>query len=513
MHVGTDALERVVVRENHDEAYHVWRDAGVRRRCLVHLDAHHDLSWMGEDGILNIGNFICAAMKDDMVREVVWVVPDTTWESRATRRTVYRHLRDLNRRYPQSRRVQVTSRQISTELLGNRLSVCPLWELAPPDEEVLLDIDVDYLLIPQVSYWRDDAHVDLPWCWPVELVDRLRDRRIRTDLVTIAYSVQGGYTPQPWKYLGDEIAERLRSPAGAGARTAGFASLREGATAALDGDPAGAERKYRAAADRLPGAAAPRFRLAHLCAELGRPADARDWYRQAVELDPLYRNPYNTAALLHHGRRRYHDEARELRRMLDLDPDDPYALFGLGRLAARRKQLREAEALFERSLASDDTHRALAGVLVKLGREDDAIRAYERSLKLALTGGIPLAGPVATNCERRLMDPAHWRVHARIARLHARRGATARAITGYRLSVAGKHDGVGVRTRLAWLYLRQHRWPAASLEAWGMLKQVPVALWDETRCVGRRIEGTLQRLAEPGGRPRYSPYSADRSPT
>lgn len=117
-------------------------------------------------------------------------------------------------------------------------------------------------------------------------------------------------------------------------------------------------------------------------------------------MDPSYRNPYNTAALLHHGRRRYHDEARELRRMLDLDPDDPYALFGLGRLAARRKQWREAEALFERSLASDDsvidTHRAPAGVLVKLGREDDAIRAYERSLKLALNRGIPLAGPVAT---------------------------------------------------------------------------------------------------------------------
>lgn len=111
------------------------------------------------------------------------------------------------------------------------------------------------------------------------------------------------------------------------------------------------------------------------------------------------------------------------------------------------------------------------------------------------------------------MDPAHWRVHARIARLHTRRGAPARAITGYRLSVAGKHDGVGVRSTLAWLYLRQHRWRAASLEAWGMLEQVPVALWDETRCVGRRIEGAIRRLGEPGVRPRYSPYSTDRSPT
>lgn len=33
---------------------------------------------------------------------------------------------------------------------------------------------------------------------------------MRWDLATIAYSVEGGYTPIQWKYVGDELAARLR---------------------------------------------------------------------------------------------------------------------------------------------------------------------------------------------------------------------------------------------------------------------------------------------------------------
>ena len=32
--------------ENHDEAYHRWREAGLQERTLVHIDAHDDLLWV-----------------------------------------------------------------------------------------------------------------------------------------------------------------------------------------------------------------------------------------------------------------------------------------------------------------------------------------------------------------------------------------------------------------------------------------------------------------------------------
>ena len=67
-------------------------------------------------------------------------------------------------------------------------------------------------MTPSVSYGEVDEHGALPWCWPDELVSRLRAKRLRAELATIAYSVEAGYTPLRWKYLGDELALRLIAP-------------------------------------------------------------------------------------------------------------------------------------------------------------------------------------------------------------------------------------------------------------------------------------------------------------
>ena len=71
----------VHLMENHDGAYYIWRDLGVKDRILVHIDAHHDM-WWAEDtkaSLVTIANFICPALKEGIVREVFWVVPDATW--------------------------------------------------------------------------------------------------------------------------------------------------------------------------------------------------------------------------------------------------------------------------------------------------------------------------------------------------------------------------------------------------------------------------------------------------
>jgi hypothetical protein len=76
--------------ENHDGAYRVWRDAGVTQRLLVHVDAHHGLygRWIDrknpkERSRINIANFVYAALEEELIRELIWVVPDQTWATRA----------------------------------------------------------------------------------------------------------------------------------------------------------------------------------------------------------------------------------------------------------------------------------------------------------------------------------------------------------------------------------------------------------------------------------------------
>jgi hypothetical protein len=194
--------------ENHDQAFYVWRDAGVKQRVLVHIDAHHDMWWIQDQTAISIANFICPALRQDLVREMFWVVPDATFENARTRKPILRHLKKLLKTYPTaSRSVIEEEHRITASVLGKTLTVCPLRELPDLRENVLLDIDVDYLVIPRVSYGGADRHSPLPWRWPADLLAQLRG--ISSDLVTVVYSVTGGYTPLQWKFLGDELVLRL----------------------------------------------------------------------------------------------------------------------------------------------------------------------------------------------------------------------------------------------------------------------------------------------------------------
>src|SRR5262249_44075429 len=207
---GLEPVERVILMENHDAAYHVWREARVCQRILVHIDAHHDM-WCVKDGTpITIANFIAPALKEDLIREVFWVVPDDSWQTTRTRRPILRHVRAIVKGYPRpSRCLRADDHKISAVVAGKPLHILPLRHLPRIEEKVLLDIDVDYLVIPRVSHGENDRHAPVPWCWPDELLTRLAELGLRSDLATVVYSVEGGYTPLQWKYLGDELALRL----------------------------------------------------------------------------------------------------------------------------------------------------------------------------------------------------------------------------------------------------------------------------------------------------------------
>jgi tetratricopeptide (TPR) repeat protein len=527
--VGVDPVERLYLGENHDEAYYVWRDAGVKQKTLVHIDAHHDMWWLKDNDLVTIANFIAPALKEGIVSRVFWVVPDATWESARARRPVAKHLRKILKKYPESsRRARFEDGRMEARVLDKPLTVCPLSRMPALDGDVLLDIDLDYLAIPRVSYGEDDGHGPLPWIWPDEFVRRLAASNLRSSLVTLIYSVEGGYTPLRWKYLGDEIALRLRTPTVGqvpdlprGARCQacrvgshadfskaettldrstppssilqGMERIRRAATnEGRSGTyPTEAESALREACDLMPASAAPRFHLAHLLAGSKRTEEARALYRQALGLDPTYRTPYNSPGFELFSQRSFGEAEEAHQRTLALDPEDAYAWYGLGQLAYRRKDWPKAEELLRKSLALNprliDAQRDLAALLEKTGRFDEAIGACETALKLGLAGCKPLDGPLLTKTgEQKLFDPYHCELHARLAGLHARKGAVARAIGGYRIAIAGKHDRALVRFQLAGLYWKQHKRACASAEAWQGVKVAPRDLWRLIRRTCRR---------------------------
>ena len=403
---------QIFVIENHDEAFHIWRRSGQKGRILVHVDAHHDMWWIPDEAPITIANFICPAIKNDMVREVIWVVPDATWASSDNREALLRHLRKIVRLASGSTRAASVGRwQITTHVGGTPLRVCPLRFLPEIEEDVLLDIDVDFLMIPRVTYGKTrDLEHPLPWCWPDAVVSKLRARRIHSNLVTIAFSVEGGYTPLKWKYLGQELALRLRSDESDSVVLAGMRRLRKGATAAITGRHREAEVEYLQANRLMPASAAPSLHLAHLCACMGRIGHAQSWYQRALALEPSYRTAFNSSGLLYLRENRLKRAEAEHRRTLDLDPSDAYALLGLGLIAMRRARWQEAERLLRAAITVDDSlpeaHRALAELLDGQGRCSEATRENESAMRLVLGGHKLLSAPILTaDIDGRRLDP------------------------------------------------------------------------------------------------------------
>jgi tetratricopeptide (TPR) repeat protein len=485
----------VLTMENHDEAYYVWKEHGVRDRVLVHVDAHHDMygEWQDPDKKrTTIANYILRALDEGLVREAIWVVPDATWTSARGRRSAFRAARKIVRKTRKSPRAagRVTwdaHGRVSSRVLGRPLTICPRALIPQIEEDVLLDIDVDFMIIPDIGYRGITAYGELPWCWPAELLSSLHERGVRPDLCTIAYSVEGGYTPLQWKYLGDELALRLRGTDQDAAALEATERLRAAALAAQGHDLAAAEEGYRAAQRLWPASAAPWYHLAHLQCALGQSQEAQSSARQALALDPSYRTAYSSSGLWYFWEGRLADAERAYQRALDLNPDDPYAHLGLGLLAVRRKRWSEAESILTTALGLNpdlvDAHRALGRVLTRLGRVPEAIHALERSLRLTLAGCPALVdGLIMTHAPvEHLADNEHARVHTDLASLYARQGALDTAIQGYRMGIALGDRRARVRLRLAGLYLRRRHWRRAVREAGLLAARLPHATWGSVR--------------------------------
>ena len=209
------------------------------------------------------------------------------------------------------------------------MRVCRLGTPPSVTEPVLLDLDVDFMMIPRVNRDALEEHCASPWIRPAELLDTLAARGIHGDLVTIAYSVNGGYTPLKWKHLGDELAARLRGEPFDPPATLDYDTPYVNLAFPLlfHGDLAGAERAFNEVLQLDAENAWARLGLGLLDVERKRPEAAEQRLR-----DALQRNP----------------------RMLD-------------------------------------GWRALADILRASGRYEEALAAYDRSIALAFRGLQPLA--------------------------------------------------------------------------------------------------------------------------
>jgi tetratricopeptide (TPR) repeat protein len=439
----TETAPPIFIHDLHDGAYYDWCAARRTPLPLVHLDAHHDLEPIGRAGV-HIGNFVRRAALDGLIKRVFWVVPDPVWRSAPSRAVLARELRAIADGSPV---------RWAAKVAGLEVVVCSLSDVPRIEEPVWLDIDLDYLVTSERGRGAADR-TGVPWIWPEALVREIAGRDWRYAGITIATSVTGGFTPIGWKHLAHELEMRLRGGKADEQTLLAYALVARAATR----DPAECLAELRRGAELHPSCPPVLFHLANALLGAGRLEDARAAFGRAVALDPEYRHPYRSRGPREQAAGRLSAARAEYQRVQLLDPFDPFSRIGLAQLAEQAGRREESQALFEEALAlpGGDLIEACRGLarVIEGADPDRAVRMYERSLKLALAGQVPLSAPLCTNQDRRRMDPAHADTYGRIGRLLERAGHDRSAMLNYLLA-AGTEPRY--RVRLGRLRLRKLR--------------------------------------------------------
>jgi tetratricopeptide (TPR) repeat protein len=383
--IQTDAMKQanspdILLIEDHHEAYYAWRDRQYKNMTLVHLDAHIDFGFQEvkevplilneakslselksqlEKAVLfrrkkfelekltHIGNYIYPAMRDGIVAEFYWVIPGDIGEFRKCLGILKSLLRELKKEdpCPADAPPLIQPGFIKTRLYGRPFHITILETLPRLKRPVLLDIDTDFLVIDSLR--RADATMQIarrePWIGTDELAVILRKKISQPRCTTIAYSVNGGFTPMVYKTQGDRLAEGL-----------GY--------------------RDQVLADRL---------TAGDCFESFREAfDRKDFneagqhFREALRLNPAYRVSDNNYGPLYFQIENYRQAEKEWQGILQVDGCDLYALAGLGKIRLARRKYREAKDYFAAALQSKANHK---DSLIGLAETEFHLKHYQEA--------------------------------------------------------------------------------------------------------------------------------------
>ena len=417
LHKGTPCF----LFENHDEAYYLWREAGIHDATLVHVDAHHDM-WPSRGGPVTVGSFVHRAMTDELVGEIYWVVPDASFGTVANVDLLLRNIETL----PNLQDLQVSDDRVTANYEGHHLVACAAKNLPALEGEVLLDVDVDYFVLPIVSA-PETAEVPqrTPWAWPQDLA-RWLERKATPRMITVAYSVNGGTTPIRWKYLGDEVRARL---SGTDEGLPYFELIRE-----AEKTKSGREEVLRQAVALWPVHPAAHWHLAEAQESALRLTEAQESYQRAVLCDDRYSCVNASAGPCLEAAGRMEEAAHEYKRLLRLAPDDRFALLGIASVAAAERDWSATRGFAANALANGlelpDGHRLLGDACAALGETQDALSSYEKYCA-ALKRGERSVGTAISSREP-LEDMHEVRVRACMAKMYRESGNAKQAEDEYR---------------------------------------------------------------------------------
>jgi tetratricopeptide (TPR) repeat protein len=478
--VGVDAVPAVHLLENHSSSLIAWRRAGVTDRILIHMDGHSDVDWLPDASVARLAaadpdelasfelhpyaldgsthrrfaiwNFVYPATRLGVVREFVWVVPDGTLSGPAAAGALVHELildKISSISLDESRSLRLENGMVRGTILGIPWTVCELKDLRDPGEPVLLDIDLDYFTTRSATTQEVTAS---PWIEPDQVVARLRDAGIRTDVVTLSLSTMGGYLPPSCRWIGPAMVAALkRLPQASDPRWSRRALADRAAADGRDDEAIRIERDLTA---EHPDDGATWYDLSRALERTGRRAEAAQASSRAIAADPLLAHAKlfeADRAYLNHDYAGALDLYRAYRRAF---PEGPFVPYGLRREAgclARTGHDDAAIATFRKALEAapehGDTHLDLGLLLRDHGDLDGAIAQF-RAARAILPDLAAYAMALGTSLARKgRLDDAAQELESAVARRPT--WAQAQANLGVLLLQAGRKEDAAAHLNAA----------------------------------------------------------------
>ena len=410
--------------EDHDEAYSFWKKLGLRGRPLIHLDAHIDFNFhpvksphetlkeakskkdlirqlstnlmyaklkIKEKSLTNIGNYVYPAMRDGIVNDFYWVIPGDRKEFNKSLKSLYNILKSNARRDPfKTEKIIEEKGILRTKIYEKNFIITTLEDLPENISNALLDIDTDYLTTESIrkAGASQDVAKRFPWIWPEELINRLKAKKIQPSCMTIAYSVNGGFTPLVYKFLGDELAiflndtdESLKKNISNKNKALILIKEKRGKASIellkstlknLNASTINAKLKNRLKANVA-------FILFRYFSRSGNFTETKTYYNLAVKSDKTYNvKDNNYGPLFLRTKENIKKAEQEFKFILAADKSNSYALCGLADVFMKRKTIRRAKEFFKKAYSSNKKNvKALLGV----SRAEISLKNYRSALK------------------------------------------------------------------------------------------------------------------------------------
>jgi len=429
-----EGFAKPLLVEDHSEALCHWYKQGIRGATLVHVDDHDDcysslvrietdpadlrqaLERQGcedllprtgfqvrQDSFYSVADFLSPAWQLGVVAEVWWVVAaakpvDAEWLEDFRRR--------MGHRYPAEflEGLRLEGGIVKGQLKGMPVHITGLMQLPAFDKPLLLDIDVDYF----IGLYRNPLEREM-----LSLVGDFFAALYRVprqfELVTIAASVNGGYTPVRFRYLADWMLaafddfDRLRRDGPQ--RAWRLQAAVEKTDYLLDRKEA--LRLNVELEKLLPDSGLTAYNRAWMAAGQGRADEALKWQSLAGKRDERYLLGYLELAQKFSSMKRVEEFERLLRAGLRQAPEEVAFTMELGSSLIDRQRYREAQEVFEAGIRANPgvaiPHAGLAFALQHRGQNVEARAAMAEFRRLAQPGQNTAA--VYRTWERLLSQP------------------------------------------------------------------------------------------------------------